>query len=112
MADAASLLASVEMEKLMQILHNASDLIVVDSAPLMAVSDARYLSSLVDTTVFVTRWSSSNRGQISMAVKQLQSSSNNLSGVVLSQVNVKKHAGYGYAASGLYNGELRKYYAG
>jgi succinoglycan biosynthesis transport protein ExoP len=110
--DAASLLASVEMEKLMQILHNASDLVVVDSAPLMAVSDARYLSSLVDTTVFVTRWSSNNRGQISMAVKQLQSSSNNLSGVVLSQVNVKKHAGYGYADSGLYNGELRKYYAG
>jgi len=34
----------------------------------------------------------------------------NIGGIVLSQVNVRRHAKYGYGDSGYYYGDYKKYY--
>ena len=44
-------------------------------------------------------------------LKLIQSSGGHLAGAVLSQVNAKKHAGYGYSDSGYYYGRINKYYS-
>ncbi len=90
----------------------AYDMVILDSPPLLAVSDARVLAGEVDQTVFVVRWAETRRERVCNALKQLTSSGAKLAGVVLSMVDVRKHARYGYGDSGYYYGPARKYYTG
>jgi hypothetical protein len=48
---------------------------------------------------------------VSFAVRQLVNAGAPVSGIVLSRVNVKKHARYGYGDSGYYHGDNKLYYA-
>jgi len=49
---------------------------------------------------------------VNAGLKQIISSSGRLAGVVLSMVDVRKHARYGYSDSGAYYGSVKKYYTG
>jgi Mrp family chromosome partitioning ATPase len=75
------------------------------------VSEARILARLTDTTIFVIRWAITPREVAAMGVKQVRETGAHVAGAVLSQVNVKKHARYGYGDSGYYYGAARRYYA-
>ncbi|MEM7207154.1 MAG: polysaccharide biosynthesis tyrosine autokinase [Pseudomonadota bacterium] len=108
--DPTSLLASKEFEDYIEPLNEAYDIVILDSPPLMAVSDARYLSRIADKTVMVVRWSKTKRDVVMMSLQQLASVSDSTCGTLLSMVDVQKHAGYGYRDSGVYTGELKKYY--
>lgn len=105
------LFASAQMRSLLAELRERYDLIVIDSPPVLAVSEARILSRLTDTTVFVIRWASTPREVAAMGVKQIRETGAHVAGAVLSQVNVKKHARYSYGDSGYYYGAARRYYA-
>lgn len=87
------------------------DLVIIDSPPVTAVSDSFTLSGLVDATLYVVRWETTPRNVVMAGVRQLVESGAEIAGVVLSRVDVKKHANYGYADSGYYAGSYRKYYA-
>lgn len=101
---------SAEMRRLLEAAGRDYDLIVVDSPPVGAVSDGFILSGLADQTVFVAKWQTTPRRMILHSLKQLAEAGAEIAGVVLSRVDVKKHAGYGYADSGYYAGTYRKYY--
>ncbi len=98
------LIGSARMTALLKELRSQYDLIVIDSPPLLAVSDARLLAQLADKVVFVVRWAETRREVAAMALRQLAESGASVAGVALSMVNVKKHAGYGYSDSGYYYG--------
>ena len=104
------LLGSDQMRKFFDALAQSYDLVIVDSPPVVAVSDARILSNAVDMTIFVVRWADTRREVVIQGLKQIATSGGRLAGVVLSLVNPKKHAGYGYGDSGYYYGRVRKYY--
>ena len=108
--NAAELLNSERLSKLLEQLAKGYDLTVLDSPPAMAVADARVLAHLADKTIMVVRWAATRREIVAMAIKQLRDAGGSLAGVVLSRVNVRKHAGYGYGDSGYYYGPSRKYY--
>lgn len=101
---------SAAMRRLLDEAARDYDLVVLDSPPVGAVSDSFILGGLVDQTVFVARWQSTPRNMILHSLKQLGEAGADIAGVVLSQVDVKKHARYGYADSGYYAGAYRKYY--
>jgi len=105
------LFASAQMRSLLADLRERYDLVVIDSPPVLAVSEARILARLTDTTIFVIRWASTPREVAAMGVKQVRETGAHVAGAVLSQVNVKKHARYGYGDSGYYYGAARRYYA-
>ncbi len=109
-SNAHDLLSSRRMKALLMDLGLAYDLVIIDSPPVLAVSDARLLACEVDRTVFVVRWSETRRAMVAAAMRQLRSSGAELAGVLLSMVDVRKHARYGYGDSGYYYGPLRKYY--
>lgn len=109
--DATKLLASEQLNKLLMLGMNY-DLLIFDSPPVLAVSDARILASRVDRTVFVVRWAKTRREVATMAMKQIAKSGGELAGVLLSVVDVKKHARYGFGDSGSYHGAAKKYYSG
>jgi polysaccharide biosynthesis transport protein len=83
-------------------LRDYYDLIVLDTPPLMAVSDAVTLSHAVDATIFLVRWAKTPRKIVRGAIKSFHTLGGKLAGVVLSRVDMRMHAKYGY-------GDLRYY---
>lgn len=110
--NSTELLRSEQMKSLLAMLRSQYDLIIVDSPPVLAISDARILSQICDTTVFVVRWRETRREAVIYGMRQLMRSNGRLAGALLSQVNVRKHARYGFGDSGYYYGRYRKYYSG
>ena len=106
------ILGSQKMTRLLRSLEKQYEYVVLDSPPVLAVSDARILSGQVHATLFVVRWADTPREIVVQGLKQILTSGGNLAGIVLSQVNAKKHARYGYGDSGYYYGRIKKYYVG
>jgi capsular exopolysaccharide synthesis family protein len=86
------------------------DLVIIDSPPVAAVSDSFTLSGLVDKAIYVIRWETTPRNVALAGIRQMLDAGADLAGVILSRVDVRKHARYGYADSGYYQGSYRKYY--
>ena len=106
------LFSSQQLKDILAKLAESADLVVIDSPPVLAVSDARTLSRLVDKTVFIVRWAETRREVATMGLKQIMDTGADVAGVVLSMVNVRQHARYGFGDSGYYYGRYRKYYTG
>lgn len=111
-SQAPNLLGSERMRKLLAELDARFDLVVIDSPPVMAAADARILAGLADATVLVIRWGKTRRSTARLALRQLQGAGARIAGGLLSMVDVKRNAQYGYGDSGAYSGELGKYYVG
>ena len=105
------LLGSLRMRKLLQQLGDAFDLVVLDTPPVLAVSDALLLVRQADTTIFVVRWEKTRRDIASTGVKMVYEAGARLSGIVLTQVDLRRHAQYDYTDSGVYYYRgYKKYY--
>jgi len=106
----SDLLLSERMKSLIRQLKEKYDLVVLDSPPVMAVSDPRVLAPQADTVLFLVRWAKTKRENVAFALKQLAENGAKIAGVVMTQVNVKKHAEYEYGDSGYYRSGQTKYY--
>jgi succinoglycan biosynthesis transport protein ExoP len=104
------LLGSPQMRRLVKALSQSYDLVILDTPPVLAVSDALVMVRHVDATVFLIRWEKTRRQAAMSGLKLALEAGANLAGVVLSQVDVKRHAQYDYADSGYYYGGYKKYY--
>jgi capsular exopolysaccharide synthesis family protein len=96
------LLGSRKMNRLLEILEESYDLVVLDSPPLLAVADALVLARTVDRVLFVVRWEKTRRDFVAAAMKQIVETGANIGGLVLSQVDSKKQNRYGYGATAGY----------
>ena len=108
----ADLLGSPQMGRLLANLAEGHDLVILDSPPVLAVSDARVLSRMVDRTLFLVRWVDTRRERVIAGLRQLVGAGGKVAGVALTLVDVRRHARYGYSDSGAYYGPLKKYYTG
>ena len=91
---APDVLGSENMRILLRRLSERFDLILLDSAPVLAVSDTRHLSRLADCTVMVAQWQTTPRKATVEAYRQLRSAGARLPGVVLSVVDLRRYAGH------------------
>jgi polysaccharide biosynthesis transport protein len=105
-----NLLSSERFKQLLRGLGEQYDLVVLDSAPVLAISDTRVLSMLADRTIFAVRWASTSYRVAAAALQQLHESGAYIAGAVLTAVDVKAHAKDGFYDSVLYAGKLREYY--
>ena len=106
----AGLLASDGMKTLLTTLALSHDLVILDSSPVLSVSDTLALARLADKTVFLVRWAESRQAWALRGLRSLVDAGAKLAGVLLSRVDVKKHASYGYGDSGLYYGRVTEYH--
>ena len=105
------MLGSARMQNLINALAQSYHLVVLDTPPLLAVSDALVLLREADSTVFLIRWGKTPRETAKLGLKVALEAGAKLAGVLLTYVDVKKHAQYTYADSGrYYNKAYRKYY--
>jgi capsular exopolysaccharide synthesis family protein len=86
------------------------DLVILDTPPVAAVSDSLTLSGIVDKSLYVIRWEQTPRNAALAGIRQMFEAGADIAGIVLSRVDLKKHAKYGYADSGYYRGSYSKYY--
>jgi capsular exopolysaccharide synthesis family protein len=100
------------MQKLLRRLSRQYDMVLLDSAPILAVSDSLFLARLADKTVFLVRWAKTRRAAASMGLEQVLAAKADVAGVLLTMVDVKSHATYGFGDSGVYRGNFQKYYEG
>ncbi|TDP45698.1 exopolysaccharide transport family protein [Zavarzinia compransoris] len=86
------------------------DLVVIDSSPLLPVVDPRALSTICDATIFVTRWNKTPRDAIRAGLNYLGEYHANLSGAILTMVDLKQMARYGYGDTYYYYRQYSNYY--
>ena len=104
----SELLGSSAMRKVLAEARDQFDVILFDSPPLLAVTDAAVLSTMVDGTVIVVRMGSTARQAVRRALGQLHAVHGRVLGAVMNDVDLRKssyYGGYGYAYYAYYGSE-------
>jgi capsular exopolysaccharide synthesis family protein len=105
----ADLLSSPSMEKLLQELRGRFEHLVLDSTPLLMVTDATLLSRLVDGVVLVVESGVTARRGLSRAQRILESAGVKILGTVLNKWDARAEGYYAYYGS-YYRGYYGSYY--
>ena len=105
-----AILGSKKMRELMAYLREQYDYVILDSTPVLGVTDCKLTAELADITLFVIRWEKTTSDTAEDAVKDLKSHKANLAGAIVTQVNMQKHAKYGYGGLDHYYSKYQKYY--
>ncbi len=106
----SEILGSSKMRDFLGQLREVFDLIVIDSSPLLPVTDGRALIEGVDSVVLVVKWETTSREAVKSAFRQSFGLEEKLIGTVLSQVNPEKAKYYDYYKSGYYTKAYPYYY--
>ncbi len=80
------LFGSDAMRSLIEALRARYDVIILDSAPVLPVSDTRVLASVADSVLMVVRWGKTPAPIVRNAIDQLRAHGATIAGVVLSGV--------------------------
>jgi succinoglycan biosynthesis transport protein ExoP len=107
----AELLGSNRMKSLIEKWRKEYDVVVIDSPPVLPVTDAQILASYADATVLVVRAGNTSRVSVKrsyqMIVPYVQDPNNPNVGVVLNLISVRSAGYYGYY--GYYGGRKYEY---
>lgn len=107
LADApTALLQHTGLSALLARLRRRYDLVIVDSAPVLAVTDATWFSSEADATLLVARAGSTRAGELIESAKRLRHRADAVAGVVLNGLDPRsgasafgsRYGGYRYEA--------------
>ena len=95
----SELLSSARMSHVLAELSREYDIVIVDTAPVLAVADAALLSPHADLTLLVVNAAKTRRPQLARSIKALELAGTTISGVVLNRVKLnKRHTEYYYEA--------------
>ena len=92
----AELLCSRKMEQLLAWLRGEFDHIIVDSPPVLPVTDSTILSTLVDGVIMVVACESTSRAALNRACRIVQHSGGRILGTVFNKVDDRRDGYYGY----------------
>ena len=104
----SELLGSTAMQNVLREAKEQFDVILFDSPPLLAVTDAAVLATMVDGTVLVVRMGSTARQAVRRALGQLKAVHAYVLGAVMNDVDLRRssyYGGYGYAYYAYYGSE-------
>ena len=92
------MLSSTQFKNVMKLLSKQYDRIIIDSAPVNAVSDSLILATLADSLVYVIMADATPRKLVLKNINLIRYSNLPLTGVVLNRLNTKKQGSYGNVA--------------
>ena len=107
--NAPDLIESQAMAKLITALRARFDLVIVDSAPILPVTDTKTLTRLADAVLFVVRWEQTPRNAAADAVKSLHDIHAPIAGVALTRADTKRFHYYSFGYGSYYH-FYAKYY--
>ncbi|TDM14914.1 CpsD/CapB family tyrosine-protein kinase [Macrococcus bovicus] len=91
----AELLGSKVKQNLLETLEQTFDIIIIDTAPVLAVTDSKIISNLVDGTLLVINATRNHRDKVISAKTELDKNRANILGVVLNKLD-KEEEGSNY----------------
>jgi capsular exopolysaccharide synthesis family protein len=91
----AELLGSSRMQEILRDAKGKFDVVLLDSPPLLAVTDAAVLATMVDGVVLVIRTQRTKRDAVRRAIGHVRSVRGRLLGAVLNDVDMRSGAYYG-----------------
>lgn len=97
------LLESPRMKELMDFAHAHYNLVLMDSPPVIGMSDVMFLSRLADTTILAVRWANTPRRIVSNALRTLARAHIKLSGIVLTRVAMRHYKRFEFGNSYYYS---------
>ncbi len=108
--DMLSLFMSEAMTTLLETAREHFDLILLDTPPVQAMSEARVIAAVADATLLCVRWRNTPRAVLRHAFDLLRETRANIVGTVLTRVDPKAHVRSGAADSEVYHRRYRPYY--
>lgn len=90
------LFESAELRSYLQRMRSQYDLIILDAPPAPAASEVIALSRLADATVCLARWGRTPRRVVLTTLRFLALRGVSVAGIVLSRVDLRRYATYGY----------------
>lgn len=91
-------------------LRSRYDYIIIDSPPVVAVSDALWLAQEADSTIFLVRWRQTPRSAVRAAIRRLRNTGALVSGVLLTFVDIKKSGSVTPSDFDYYFRSVNRYY--
>jgi capsular exopolysaccharide synthesis family protein len=108
----AELLCSQNMDNLIKVLRKEFDHIVIDSPPVLPITDPTILSSIADGVIMVVECEMTTRAALSRACRVIEHAGGRLLGTVLNKVDTRRDGYYGYRYyHGYYSYTARTYYS-
>jgi len=103
----AELLLHPRFEQLLKDMEAKYDRVIIDSPPVMAVTDAAIVGRHAGATLLVTRFSQTQMREIELSLKRLGQAGVSVKGILLNAVTVAS-SGYGYQYAYAYKYDQRK----
>ena len=108
---APELLRLPRMSELVSMLQSRYDLILIDTPPILPVSDAAVLAGLADAALLVVGWRNARPELSRAAAERLRESAGQARiAAVFNNVDVHEVSGYGAVEVDIYNGRYSSYY--
>ena len=95
-ANPSEVLGSARMKELMYRVREQYDVVVLDSAPVLGMTDTAVLASECDTVAMVIKTGEATRKALKMAIAQLEQVGAKICGVVLNDVDIGRDRYYYY----------------
>lgn len=105
------LFTSAKCDALFKQLSSGFDYIIIDSPPILGIADARILAAKADRVLYVVQWNKTPLRTAQSAMDILRECGADVAGALLTRVNVKRQARFGYQDSSDYFHAYRDYYA-
>jgi polysaccharide biosynthesis transport protein len=104
------LFSNPETDDVLRELAERFDYVILDAPPILGVADARIIASKADRVLYLVHWNKTPLRAAQSAIDILQECGANVAGALLTKVNVKGQARYGYGDSSDYYGYFKNYY--
>jgi capsular exopolysaccharide synthesis family protein len=107
--NAADILMSDRFKRMLAKLRSVYDIVILDTPPTLAVTDARILAKTADAVLFAVRWGETPTGAVIEGLKELRSVDAPVVGTVMTLVDETKAAKYNQSGYN-YRRYCQKYY--
>ncbi len=104
----SELLGSHAAENLLGELREQFDYVIIDSSPLLAVTDGAILAAKSDGALIMARYGQTKREQLAQAIGNLKDVGATVLGTVFTMTAARKGNSYGYGYYGYYGDERRQ----
>lgn len=105
-----ALLTGEAMDALLTAAAQGFDAIILDTAPVLPMADARLLLGKADAAVIAARWRRTPETAIRSMLRLLPENTVGLAGVILTRVDMRKQGAFGFGENAFYK-VYRDYYA-
>ncbi len=103
-------LESRELKSFLTDMRQEYDQIILDAPPVLGISDTRVAARQADSVILAVRWGHTKVDVAQNALKTLAQHDTSVAGVVLTRINIKKHAKLAFGDAEQHYKKYRRYY--